>query len=539
MTIPKARQMVDELIDSVHARLSKVLYFPLPDPVKVFDRENPGSDSVACEKALKVKCNPAEIHLSPPANLGQIIDEVMKEVRDHMRETNSEAQIRYGRKHYEQVLKSNRLWREGKDATPDVKPDVAVDRLQIYEELKNSGSLAKAKRVAIRDLLFTNSEWSEKGNAFRTNGHQWAVCDMKFRPEDVQGDGPIIYLEVQLTDFFTYRVFKSCGEEIRQKLNLSAESRAYGPNELHKYVEPEEGPAGRHFQGFIHLGLGDMIYIQTIPDNKLWIRQRSRKGAADDDDGGKWAASANEGFKEIGQYFSRDQRDNWKLKPLNEIVDIALKTEVLPEPRENTSDDKLIELVREYWLTGILLYVPNRSINLCFLVRMNRTAEYVELIARDAPHKSEFDLEANKHPEFTPHELYKCLKETILGENANEFWDEGSLAGLLMAMRVQPTLVETGRAKAAQTKARNFGGRLVDGKPRGTDRISDPISAACGLKVAHPEMTDRQIALQVGVNPSSLSRNEKYQRAKQTAISSPPPGGSKNRDTGEIEAIDG
>jgi hypothetical protein len=419
---------IEKLIMSVEPLLHEVLYFPFPRPVKVFDSES--SDLVASQQTVMAVRDPSGIRLAPPSQieLSQIIQDVIKEIRDRL----PAAQIKYNREHYEQVLKTNRLWDERSDEEPNTKPD----RLKVFRELQHS-AIPAAKKAAIKSLLFTHSEIPELGNAFGKNGVQWAVSDIRIGREVGQRQQPIIYLRVQPTDYFTYRVIRECEDHIRRKQEVSQDRLAYKPNELRKYLEAESEP----FQEFIHLGLGDVIFVQTMRDNKLVIRKRSAR-AANDKDSNRWAASANEGFKEQETYFVSDQH-SCRLKPLKEIVDIALGTEIFADPPVGSRERNLIASTKEYWLTGILLYLPNMSLNLCFLVRTECTAKEAIDRALAARHRDEFVLSADQSPQLTVDGVGAFLREHITTKYASDTWDEGSLAALLMALRVPQLRRET------------------------------------------------------------------------------------------------
>jgi hypothetical protein len=70
--------------------------------------------------------------------------------------------------------------------------------------------------------------------------------------------------------------------------------------------------------------------------------------------------------------------------------------------------------------------------------------------------------------------------------------------------------------------------------------VTDPSAQACGLKVKHPDWTDKKIAQIVGLGNKTwrLTRSGEYQRTKASVQGELPPPGWKNGDSGDIEAIE-
>lgn len=96
---------------------------------------------------------------------------------------------------------------------------------------------------------------------------------------------------------------------------------------------------------------------------------------------------------------------------------------------------------------------------------------------------------------------------------------------------------EAAERLADEICARIAGG---DGKPESLEPAMkpDPVAVAVALKKQHPDWSDRKIAAQAGCSPSKLSRDALYQRVKAAFASHAPPRGTKDRESGDVEAVD-
>lgn len=200
------------------------------------------------------------------------------------------------------------------------------------------------------------------------------------------------------------------------------ESTLRMPDGLNAYLTSD-------FQELIHLALGVAVVVHTIVDGKLIIRKRSL-GAANDNDGGKLAMSANEGLdpkRDVDDAYPNRTRD------FKFIVNSCLEEELFGPPASDSSQPNLIQRIREYKMTGVCLYTPNLSLVLCFLVSVDCTADDVQRASVRAKHSSFEFLNERKLPSFTTAGIRAFLEDTTRTGRAQDTWDEGSLVAVLLS----------------------------------------------------------------------------------------------------------
>jgi hypothetical protein len=387
----------------VDSRLSKVSYLSTPSP----------SDIVSSPHTVQAEVRRGDIRLAPPARdeLIRIIDEIIERLYE-VAPSVPPARLRRG--FYEELLKQNGLW----EAVEDILPSTVPERLRIIRALQTTDTLANARSQAIKDLLLANTISREAGNGFEHNGTVLAVSGIRIGRD--YHEQPVIRILTQRTNYYSYRTIAGCSSEILGKLGL--EAKLCRPCGLMDYV-------GSEFQEFIHLGLGVLVVVNTLQDNRLVIRQRSRR-SANYEDGGKLAASANEG---LNASVDIDESDPNRLREFTWIVNRALREELFGSPPADSQEIDLISRIRRCYLTGLCVYTPNLSINLCFLTQVDCTAEQALEAARRARDAGFEFGHAAAFPEFTYRGIEKFFKETITTDSANETWDEGSLVAVLLS----------------------------------------------------------------------------------------------------------
>jgi class 3 adenylate cyclase len=408
--------------ESLWTRVDKSLrdaaYFWLANPV----------DILSASEVLKIGVVPDMIRLAPPEReqVAQIREEVINRVRS---ETPNALPKMSTQKFYEDLLVEADLM----PGVDDIPPATAPSRLKTFQSLQSSRTLAEQRSQAIRDLFQFHAISSEAGNGFERNGTLLAISDIKYQPQGEHGSG--IHLTLQPTDYYSYRVIAGCSKQIKK--DLLAHSNLSIPLGFLDY-------ANAGFQEFIHLSLGVLVVIHTLKDDRVIIRKRSSM-AADFGEANKFVASANEGLR--GGYI--DERSG-ALLPFKDILAKVLTNEVFGLPAKGKKD--LIALTNSIFLTGACLYLPNLSIDLCFLARTDCTAEQVHVAARSAPHSIfEFQQWCKKPgfkmrgiDEFIKHglacpkigELGEFMKRTIAVGSARDSWDEGSLIAVLLSTLV-------------------------------------------------------------------------------------------------------
>ncbi|MBM3798256.1 MAG: hypothetical protein FJW31_30415 [Acidobacteria bacterium] len=392
-------QNPDGLFAWVDKRLSRVSYLHI-SPVDIkSDKDVIQSDVL-----------PEPIYIAPPPR--DVIEEVLSEVvalaYPHAIGTESEQRKRND---LIEVLKNNQLWESREDKLPKEEGE----NLRVFKQLRARPEFAAARRKAIRDLLLTNSVSLEMGNGFEGNGSLLALS--KFKVGRTRDEVPVVRLVVRSTDYFTYRVLAECSSVMLGPCGLGEQ---LSPNGLADYLSTD-------FQDFVNLGLGVAVVVHTAIDNRIIIRRRS-KTAANFEDGGKLVMSMNEGLKA-----STDIDDQYRdrLRQFEFMINRGLEEELFgPHPDPAL---RLIPKITSYKLTGAFIYTPNMSVNLCFVVSADCTAEEALEAARCAKDSNfEFQL-ATDCPKFNFRSIDQFIRGSIPGASAGETWDEGALVAVMLS----------------------------------------------------------------------------------------------------------
>ena len=389
------------LFSWVDARLSRVSYLTISP-----------TDIRAYTDAIQSSVLPEPIYVAPPPQ--SVLIELLAEAVDiAYPQITTEAAKALKRGDLAEVLKKNNLWEERVDQLP---PDTG--NLRVFKQLRERPEFHVARRKAIKDLLLTNAVSKEMGNGFQGNGSLLALSALKIgRSID---ERPVVRLVVRSTDYYTYRVLAECSSVMLDACGLRSQLT---PTGLMQYVSTD-------FQEFVNLGLGVAVVVHTTADNRLIIRRRS-KTAANFEDGGKLVMSMNEGLKASSDV---DDQYHDRLRPFVSIINRGLEEEIFgPHPDVSL---RLIPKITGYKLTGAFVYTPNMSVNLCFVVSADCTAEQALEAARYAKDANfEFQL-ATECPKFTYRELDAFIRNSIPGASAGATWDEGALVAVMLSALV-------------------------------------------------------------------------------------------------------
>ena len=328
------------------------------------------------------------------------------------------------------------LFEEQRDYCPflqedDVQVDAEPDQLEIINRLRHdSVSLLQDMRMRnIENLLLTHTdsrrptpawkEWPKKGG-YDYNPLQYNSCNLallSFEPKMQQYTD--FHFRFVRSDYYTYRCLadtsKSFRDQIERKLNDEG---------LLNYL--------RHPQ-IVHSGCGVLVVVCTR-DEKLVIRRRSDR-CANFKDAHKLAASANEGFRS-GRREPTDIKPDGTMKPCIDIVKRALCNELVGWGKGRQFLDGM-----ECYLTGVLVYLENLSVNLCFLAYIDASFRQIEDLALHAPHADEatgeFDEIISKP--FTREDICEYVQSTKRGGPSPfaKEWCEGSLVSYYLALRAK------------------------------------------------------------------------------------------------------
>ncbi len=315
------------------------------------------------------------------------------------------------------------------------KSDAAVQRkLEIIEQLRSDPTLdLNGSRLHnIENFLLTRTkeprkatavhEWNEKHpdgyrhTPFQFNGPNVMLVSLRER-DWVDPFGLTYELRFCKSDYFTYRCIADCSGWIRTKLVHMIGS---GKEELKRYLADPP---------IVHGGFGVLVVVRTR-DEKLIIRKRSNK-CADFMDANKWAVSANEGLRA-----DLDVNTDGSFKPCTQIIARALQNELVGHSERGK------ELVRamDCALTGVLLYLPNLCVNLCFLVRLNAKFDEIKDLERSTIHLDEFIPEETRGEPFTRRGICSFVASTRQPNQEGlsvyaKSWCEGSLVPYFLALQ--------------------------------------------------------------------------------------------------------
>jgi hypothetical protein len=444
----------NDIEDFVGACLEHTSYYRLPEALDILEEKRAISVFLRNVKGEMRFGAPAETRAT------QIIDGIMS----------SEEKIARSNRDYHQVRSSylealQKGYHPGLDepelvpfAKKDIKPELKGQRTAVIRSFLQDGKyLAKQKNNRLRAYFLSNSKKDNikrKGNAFRFNGRQFVLCDLRFEPDAEKS--PKVHVELRYTDYYSYSLLAHSATKIYRKYGLRKLLKP-GNEGLFKYTQSG-------FQELIHSGFGIAVMVHTLEDNKLILTERSGEFSASFKDADKLAMSAGESLN----YFDLRHPDLRKegIAPFEDIVHRAVGEELLSSKEFSVITGKtgpfgkpttLWDLKERCLLLGALVYIPNLSCNLVFLLTLNCSAASVRRAWRES-REGRFSAKRvlEELPECTPDSIYqfvaKRLKDPKTGKKSTVQWDEGSLVSLLMcahAPAIEPIPRTAGDHRAA------------------------------------------------------------------------------------------
>jgi hypothetical protein len=402
----RRRRAVFDLVDD---RLSQVSYTGISPPI---DEKN---DS----QQVRWRFRNTPFRISPPDDTEQIMTELAEEEFGNT-EPERSARIEEYRSRFD----------EGNFAQADEYNPAHYQAAQyaVFSRMINEPFFEEAKRKVLIDYL-------KDQNGFRFNGPFLVVENLRIsRTATREGEErPVIAIELQRTDYYTFSIIYELGQAIYEEYGLRNLVDT-GPL-LAEYLRPES------FQKHIHPSLGVAIIAHTLEDNRIVITRRGALAANKQKEAGKYFMSANEGLnlKDVDY----DESGSVLHSPRT-VVERALKEELLGQGGPGPGAPAyLIPKIERCDLTGIWLYLPNMSINLCFYVALNCHSKDVRNsypYARDARFETPFIINEKKWdkatglPEGTLPGIYQFIERTLKGKNElSEVWDEGALVTLVLS----------------------------------------------------------------------------------------------------------
>jgi hypothetical protein len=270
----------------------------------------------------------------------------------------------------------------------------------------------------IRNYLLTALIRKEERSKISFNRLQWngsTFCLRGLHPTRDK-DAPGLHLEVRESDYYTYRTLADCSRLMIHKTALRKKLRSGLLNYLDNDSLPE----------MMHGGVGILVIVHCRVGNYIIIRRRSKRVAAYKD-AGKFAPSANEGLN----INDLEKNSYTRLASAEEWVTRALEEELVGTGNIGTKRGQ-IPMHACYW-TGVLLYLPNLTVNLSFVASLECDLETL-LVATSQARDSGFEYDQKLYPvRFTFTDLSRFLRKTV-NNSASIMWDEGALAAVGMAL---------------------------------------------------------------------------------------------------------
>lgn len=296
----------------------------------------------------------------------------------------------------------------------------------VFSHLVNdTRTFQAARRQAFEDYLTTSKGFHHNGKFLAA--YRW------IETRESHTENPSLQIELQLTDYYTYRVIGGLRQLLGESFWPCSAPNA-GPH-LSEYL------AG-HFQRNIHLGIGLDMIVNTLRDNRIIITRRSANTGNQSGEAGKYFESVCEGLND------RDLDPNYsnKLQRLPEIMRRSLNEELIGN--DNCGLDLLNNRIRHRFITGAMLYFPNMSINLCGAISIDCTADDIRRtfpFARDSHFESWIINETQWDeryglPEYSPQGINRFIKETVANRSIADVWDEGSLVTLMLSTLATPQM---------------------------------------------------------------------------------------------------
>jgi hypothetical protein len=388
----RQRRVVFDLVDD---HLSHVSYLTISPPIDL--KENVGLSSRVLSEPFRI---------APPRQteqMEQILAEAVKKF-DHIEPGHEEydARIEWYESRFE----------EGDFAKVDeFNLDHGEPReFDVFRRLIDHPAFEEAKKRVLIDYL-------GRDNGFHFNGRFLAVSKLRISRDSKEQ--PQIVIELRETDYYTFSIMYKLGQHvIYEQCGLDSKVTT-GPH-FAEYTVTD-------FQKNIHTSLGLAIIVHTLEDDHIIITRRSAHSANQAGEAGKYFMSVNEGINKN----DIDSDHPKELKPLSDIVERALREELLG----GESGRALISKIESFSLTGMWLYLPNMSIDLCLYVVLNCHSKDVRNSyprARDGEFETSEII--NDLPKCTISDIYQFVERSLKGKNElSEVWDEGALVTLVLS----------------------------------------------------------------------------------------------------------
>jgi hypothetical protein len=290
--------------------------------------------------------------------------------------------------------------------------------------LKDEATFQAACRQELEDYL-------TRSNGFHFNGQFLAAY--RFKETREQSEDPSLLVELQLSDYYTYRVIGRLRQLLGEDFWCGVGPRA-GPN-LTEYL-------ASRFQRNIHTGVGLDMVVGTLRDKRLIITRRSANTGNRAGEAGKYFESVCEGLNQK----DLNPNDSRRLQPLSQVIRRALNEELIGD--HGGGLDLLNKKISQCFVTGAFMYLPDLSINLCVAVLIDCSAEDVRrasVSARDSRFESAIINEPRWHgssglPEFSPKGIDQFARATLENRNVADVWHEGSLVTLMLSTLATPQM---------------------------------------------------------------------------------------------------
>lgn len=382
-------------------RLSLVRWFPISPVIDITYDET----RVSCRVT-----DPRPFHIAAPENTDDIIREVIAET-DQI----DPHDARYG-EHFDRYQK--RL-REGNFATEDAwHVDPKSPTFDVFTKLvRDTRTLVHAKREVLKEYL-------TRSGGFHFNGKFMALTKLqKSRRERDRKEEETINVELQETDYFSYRIMTALSDKIRHEYGLE-EKLSKGFSEY---------TASPGVQRNIHLSFGIALYVHTLVDNRVIITRRSAHAANPAGEAGLYFLSANEGWTR------RDLGPDEQTISLRRSVERAIEEEIAGRHKHAP---EIINRIERCTVTGAVLYLPNLSVNLGLYVGINCSSKEMRdayFYARDGQFETSniiFETQWDEQtglPVFDYDTIYWFVEKTIGDKKPFEMWDEGALMNLILS----------------------------------------------------------------------------------------------------------